>query len=76
MDLIELFKRLFLSLEMSGLAHFPIIIDIISSSKVLPKCIASCIFSGVNFCLIQANISETLCAMTNASMNTHIQRHV
>ena len=52
MDLIELFKRLFSSLEMSGLAHFPIIIDIISSSKVLFKCIASCIFSGVNFCLI------------------------
>ena len=51
MDLIELFKRLFSSLEMSGLAHLPIIIDIISSSKVLPKCIASCIFSGVIFFL-------------------------
>ena len=31
--------------EWSGLAHFPILIDIIQ--EVLPQCIASCIFSGV-----------------------------
>ena len=44
-DFIELFKRLFSRLEMLGLVHFPIIIDIIIiCNEVLPKFIASCTF--------------------------------
>ena len=33
--------------EISGLTHFPIIIDIINNNEVLPKYIASCSFFGV-----------------------------
>ena len=45
MDFIELFKRSFSRSERSGLAYFPIIIDIIQySNEVLPKFIASCSF--------------------------------
>ena len=45
MDFIELFKRSFSRSERSGVAHFPIIIDILfSSNEVLPKCISSCSF--------------------------------